>query len=91
METDPPILNPPAESEPWPCGWDSHRRQQILSIAMNSTPAHRLQWLENMIDALASQAEELLRNRQLVQESMSMTQPISMVGTRINSFDRGKR
>ena len=91
METDPPILNPPAESEPWPCGWDSHRRQQILSIAMKSTPAQRLQWLENMIDTLAPQAEELLRNRRLVRGSKSMKQLVSMAGTGINSFDRGKR
>ncbi|MCH8273569.1 MAG: hypothetical protein IH851_02120 [Armatimonadetes bacterium] len=36
----------------WRRGWEEHKRQQILAIARETTPLHRLQWLEEMLQLL---------------------------------------
>lgn len=46
----------------WQAGWASHRQRQILSFALETTPAQRLEWLEEMI-ALAHQTGALPRRR----------------------------
>jgi len=52
------------ESEPWPCGWDSHRRHEIIYTATHTTMAQRFAWLEEMLELLRPQMPQLLANRE---------------------------
>ena len=51
----------------WPVGWDAHRRDQIVFIAKNTTPAQRFKWLMDMLELLRPQMPELLKNRELLE------------------------
>jgi len=42
-------------STDWPSGWDEHRLDQIRWIAENTTPAQRLEWLQQTIELFGPQ------------------------------------
>jgi hypothetical protein len=46
----------------WGGGFDEHRRRQLLRFALDSTPAERLAWLEEMM-RLARRTGALPRRR----------------------------
>lgn len=54
-------------SDNWPVGWDAHKRDQIVFIARNTTPAQRMKWLEDMLELLRPQLPELLKNREMLE------------------------
>jgi len=58
-----PKSNPP-ESDPWPVDWESHRRNKIVYTALNTTPAQRFAWLEEMLELLRPRTAELLKSRE---------------------------
>jgi hypothetical protein len=45
--------NSPQRAWPAENPWELHRREQTLFIAKNTTPAQRLEWLEQMLILLA--------------------------------------
>jgi hypothetical protein len=51
-------------SAAWPAGWDSHRNNEIVYTALNTTPAQRFRWLEEMLDLLRPQMMELMKARE---------------------------
>lgn len=51
----------------WPVGWEAHRRDQIVFIARNTTPAQRFKWLIDTLELLRPQMPELLKNRELLE------------------------
>jgi hypothetical protein len=57
--------------EDWPVGWDAHRRDQIVFIARNTTPAQRFKWLMDMLDLLRPRMAELLRNRERLEANQT--------------------
>jgi hypothetical protein len=66
---EPSKPNPSAEeaSDNWPVGWDAHKRDQIIFIARNTTPAQRMKWLEDMLELLKPQLPALLENRKMLE------------------------
>jgi hypothetical protein len=67
MAEEAPSVETKESAEDWPVGWDAHRRDQIVFIARNTTPAQRFKWLMDMLELLRPQLPELLRNRELVE------------------------
>jgi hypothetical protein len=49
------------DTDDWAVGWEAHRLHQ-LTLALEATPAQRLEWLEEVI-ALAHRAGALPRAR----------------------------
>jgi hypothetical protein len=47
----------------WPRGFDEHREQQIIRIARESTPAQRLEWVEEMLELMALTGEPYLERK----------------------------
>jgi hypothetical protein len=60
--------------EDWPVGWDAHRRDQIVFIARNTTPAQRFKWLMDMLELLRPRMAELLRNRERLEANRRNSQ-----------------
>jgi hypothetical protein len=54
----------PPEPDLWPVGWESHRDHEIVYTALNTTPAQRFAWLEEMLEMLRPQMPELLKARE---------------------------
>ena len=57
-------------------GWERHRRDQLRDIAARTTPAERMQWLEDMIELFKDRLPELLKNRQRVIDEDRSINPI---------------
>lgn len=44
--------------------WESHRNREIVYTALNTTPAQRFAWLEEMLELLKPRMPELLKARE---------------------------
>jgi hypothetical protein len=64
MPDNDPSKSKAAESEPWPVGWESHRHNEIVYTALNTTPAQRFAWLEEMLELLEPRMAELVKARE---------------------------
>lgn len=47
----------------WPKGFEQHREMQIIRMARNTTPAQRLEWVEEMLEFMALTGKPYLERK----------------------------
>ena len=54
---------PQESNKIWSRGFEEHREQQIIRMARESTPAQRLEWVEEMLELMSRTGEPYLERK----------------------------